>query len=69
MKPRDSSVNVVSVLVFTIIFCDHMKRLSIISTFLKIDKVIVGNWYQNLDDKLIRECVESVLQSLYSRFT
>ena len=32
-------------------------------------KVIVSNWYQNLDDKLIRECGESVLQSLDSRLT
>ena len=23
----------------------------------KINKVIVSNWYQNLDDKFIRECV------------
>ena len=27
------------------------------SDFLKIDKAIVSNWYQNLDDKLLRECV------------
>ena len=37
------------------------------SNFLKIDKAIVSNWYQNLDDKLINECVEIALQSLDSR--
>ena len=52
-----SSANIVSVFRFTIIFCYHIKSLLIISNFLKIDKVIVSNWYQNLDDKLIRECV------------
>ena len=62
---RDSSVDVFSVFFFTIIFCYHRKSLSIISSFLRIGKVIVSNWYLNghLDDKLIRECVESVLQS------
>ena len=54
MKSRDSSVNVVSVFVSTIIFCYHIKRLLIISNFLKIGKVIVNNWYQNLNDKPIR---------------
>ena len=50
-------------------FCYHMKCLSVISNFLKVDKVIVCNWYQILDNKLIRECAESVLQSLDSRLT
>ena len=54
---RESSVKVVSIFVFTIIFCYHMKGLLIISSFPKIYKVIVSNWYHNLDDKLIRECV------------
>ena len=40
----------------SIIFCYHIKILLIISNFPKIDKVFVSNWYQNLDDKLIREC-------------
>ena len=38
-------------------FCYHIKGLLVISNFLKIDKDIVSNRYQNLDDKL----VESVL--------
>ena len=37
------------------------------SNFPKIDKAIVSNWYQNLDDNLINECVEIALQSLDSR--
>ena len=62
---RDSSVDVFSVFFFTIIFCYHRKSLSIISSFLRIGKAIVSNWYLNghLDDKLIKECVESVLRS------
>ena len=39
------------------------------SNFLKIDKAIMSNWYQNLDDKLIREFLESVLKSLDSGLT
>ena len=35
----------------------HINRLLIIPNFLKIDKVIVRNCYQNLDDELTRECV------------
>ena len=69
MKSRDSSVNIVSVFVFAIIFCYHIKCLSIIFNFLKIGKVILSKRYQNLDDKLIRECVEGVLQPLDSRLT
>ena len=38
-------------------FLISLKSLLIISNFLRKDKVIVSNWYQNLDDKLIRECV------------
>ena len=56
-KVKDSSVNVVSVFVFSINFCYHLKRLLLISNFLKTEKVIVSHWYQNLDNKLIRECV------------
>ena len=69
IKSRDSSANVVSVFFFTIIFCYHVKSLLIIASFFKIDKPNVSNWYQNLDDKLIRGYVESVLQSLDSRIT
>ena len=29
----------------------------IVFNFLKIDKALASNWYQNLNDKLIRECV------------
>ena len=58
-----------SVLFFTIIFCDQIKRLLIISNFLKIDKAIVSNWYQNRDEKLMSKCVESLLQPLDSRLT
>ena len=43
IKSRDSSVNVVSVFVFTIIFCYQVKILLIISNFLKIDKATVSN--------------------------
>ena len=50
----------VSVFVFTIIFCYHIKRLLIISKFL-------SKWYQNSDDKLTRECVQSVFQPFDSR--
>ena len=57
IKSRDSSVNVVSVFVLSIIFCYHIKSLLIVSHFLKIDKAVVSNWYQNLHDKLSRECV------------
>ena len=57
IKSRDSSVNVVSVFVLSIIFCYHIKSLLIVSNFLKIDKAVVSNWYQNLHDKLSRECV------------
>ena len=57
IKSRDSSVNVVSVFVLGIIFCYHIKSLLIVSNFLKIDKAVVSNWYQNLHDKLSRECV------------
>ena len=39
------------------------------SNFRKIDKAIMSNWYQNLDDKLIREFLESVLKSLDSGLT
>ena len=59
IKSWDSSVNVVSVFNFTIILCYHIKNLLIISNFPN---------YQNLDDKLIWECVESFLQVLDSRF-
>ena len=45
-----------SVFIFSITFCYHIKNLLIVSNFLKIDKAIVSNWHQNLD-KLIRECV------------
>ena len=44
-----------------------MKSLLIISNFPKKDKAIGSSWYQNLNDKLIRKCVESVLHSLDSR--
>ena len=37
--------------------------------FLKMNKSIVSKWHQNLDDKLIREYIESVLQFLNSRLT
>ena len=57
IKSRDSSVNVISVFVLSIIFCYHIKSLLIVSNFLKIDKAVVSNWYQNLHDKLSRECV------------
>ena len=78
IKLRESSVNIVTfkvnivnivniVLIFTVTFCYHVKRLSKILNFLKIDKDILSDWYQNLDDKLIRECTESILSSLDSR--
>ena len=60
-KSGDLSVNFVSVFIFSIIFCYHIKGLLIISNFLKINKAIVSNWYQNLDDKLIREVLHSRL--------
>ena len=66
-KSRDSSVNVVSVFVFANIFCHHIKILLIISNFFKTGKATGGNWYQNLDDTLIREWVESILQCLDSK--
>ena len=62
-----SSANIVSVFRFTIIFCYHIKSLLIISNFLKIVKAFLSNWYPNLDDKLIRECVESDLRLTYHR--
>ena len=65
MELRDSSVNVVSTSNFSIIFCYHIKSFLIISNFLKIDKVTVSNWYQNLDNKLIRKCVRSKMNILY----
>ena len=52
-----------------VIFCYHIKSVLIISNFLKIDEVIVSNWYQNLDEKLIRACVDCVLESLDPRLT
>ena len=64
IKPRNSSVNVDSVFVFTIIYCYHKKILFTISNFLKIDKSIVSNWYQNLDDRLIREFKINISQIL-----
>ena len=78
IKLRESSVNIVTfkinivnivniVLIFTVTFCYHVKRLSKILNFLKIDKDILSDWYQNIDDKLIRECTESILSSLDSR--
>ena len=71
IRSRDSIVNVVYVLIFTINFCYDIKKLMIISNSLKIrqDKTIVSNWYPSLDNKLIRECVDSVLQSLDSGLT
>ena len=63
-KSRESSVHVVSVFNFSIILCYHPKSLLIISNFLKIDKVIVSSWYQNLDDKLIKECVRFKINML-----
>ena len=42
-------------------FCFHMKSLLTIFNFVNIDKGIVSDGYQNLDDKLIRELFESVL--------
>ena len=39
------------------------------SNFIKIDKPIASNWLQNFKEKLTRECVESVFQSLDSRLT
>ena len=62
-------LNIYHIETFIIIFRYHMKCLLIISNFFEKGKAIVNNWYQNLDDNLIRECVESVLQSLDSRFT
>ena len=49
--------NVVSILVFSVIPCCHIERLLIISNFLKTEKVIVSNSHQNLDYKLIKECI------------
>ena len=46
-----------SVFIISIIFCYYMKMLLIISNFLEIGKTIVSKWYQNLDYKLISECV------------
>ena len=57
IKSRDSIVDVVSVFNFSVIFCYHVKSLFIISNLLKIYKVIVSNLHQNLDDKLVKECV------------
>ena len=41
----------------------------IIFNFLKIDKDIVNNRYQNLDDQLIRKCVQNFLKFLDSGLT
>ena len=49
--------NVVSILVFSVIPCCHIERLLIISNFLKTEKVNVSNSHQNLDYKLIKECI------------
>ena len=56
-KIKRLNVNVVSIISFRIIFCCQIKSLLRISNLIKIDKVILSNWYQNLDDKLIKECV------------
>ena len=48
---------VLSVFVLRTIFCYRIKNLLIISNFLQMEKDMVRNWYQNLDNKLIRECV------------
>ena len=57
IKLRDLGVIVLSVFVFSVIFCYHIKRLWIIFNFLKIEKAIFSDGYPNLDDKLIRGCV------------
>ena len=57
IKSRESNVIVVSVFVFNIAFCYHIKILLVISNFLTIGKLFVNNWYQKLEDKLIREGV------------
>ena len=44
-----------------------LSQKKFVDIFLKIDKTILKNWCQNLDDKLIRKCIESVFQSLDSR--
>ena len=49
---------------FYIVFCYHISIFLIISYFPKIDKATMSNWYQYLDDKLVRECIESVFQIL-----
>ena len=65
-KLRDSSVNVVCFCFYHYFLLSHKKFAD---NFPKIGKVIVSNWYQNLNDELIRECAKSVLQSLDSRLT
>ena len=60
-----SGTIVPSIFVFSIIFCYHIKSFLIISRFLKIEKVIVSNWYQNLDDKLVSECVRFKINISY----
>ena len=43
--------------------CYHIKSLLIISNFLETEKTIVSNWYQKLDDKLIRECLRFTINT------
>ena len=50
-----------SVFNFSISFYYHIKSLLIISNFLEKNKVIISNWYQNLDDKLIGNVLDSRL--------
>ena len=67
-KIKRLSVNVVSPFNFSIIFCYHIKSLMTVSNFLMIGKVIVSNWYRDLDDKLIRECVWFKINIIYILF-
>ena len=66
IKSGDWSHNLVFVFAFTIIFCYQVKCLLVASSFLKIGKTIVSNWYQHLHDKLKRKCVGSFLESVNS---
>ena len=57
-KSQGIQVLMLSLFSFLALFLlSHKKSLLIISSFLEIDKAIVSNWYQNLDDKLVKECV------------
>ena len=65
IKSRDSYINIAFSFYFIIIFYYHIKRLFIISNFIKRDKVTVCNWYQSLYDKLMSEYVVFKIKILW----